>query len=180
MAVTRSIVANLNQGEKLNDKNYDVCHRKIQYLLEEQDMLETITQPMAEPKHGTSAQHKRDMEAYHAYKRKDTVSRIRMLSSMRNDLMLHFESNRTAMVVWDAVKIQFGGTSTTRLRKLTLKFDAYKKQLNHTMRQHLTVMSNMISELRSADHQLTDKQQVQVVIRSLPNALGASQNKPYP
>ena len=38
------------------------------------------------------------------------------------------------------------------------------------MKQHLTIMSNMISELRSAGHQLTDKQQVQVMIRSLPNA----------
>ena len=46
MAATRSIVANLNQGDKLDDKNYDVWHRKIQYLLEEQDMLETILQPM--------------------------------------------------------------------------------------------------------------------------------------
>ena len=38
-----------------------------------------------------------------------------MLSSMRNDLMLHFENNCSAMAVWDAVKIQFGGTLTTRL-----------------------------------------------------------------
>ena len=74
------------------------------------------------------------------------------------------------MAVWDVVKIQFGGTSTTRLRQLPLKFDAYKKQLNHTMRQHLTVMSNMISELKGSSHELTDEQQVQTVIRSLPHA----------
>ena len=55
------------------------------------------------------------------------------------------------MVVWDVVKVKFGGTSTTRLRQLTLKFNAYKKQSNH-MRQHLIVMSNMISDLRSAGH----------------------------
>ena len=48
MTATKSIIADLNQGEKLNEKNYDVWHRKIQYVLEEQDMLETITQPMAE------------------------------------------------------------------------------------------------------------------------------------
>ena len=42
MVATKSIVADLNQEDKLNDKNYDVWHRKIQYLLEEQDMLETI------------------------------------------------------------------------------------------------------------------------------------------
>ena len=53
MATTRSIVANLNQGDKPNDKNYDVWHRKIQYLLEEQDMLETISQPMVELEYGS-------------------------------------------------------------------------------------------------------------------------------
>ena len=71
--------------------------------------------------------------------------------------MLCFENNRSAMAAWDAVKIQFGGTSTTRLCQLTLKFDSYKKQSNHTMRQHLTVMSNMISELKGVGHELTDE-----------------------
>ena len=42
MAATKSIVADSNQGDNLNKKNYDVWHRKIQYLLEEQDMLKTI------------------------------------------------------------------------------------------------------------------------------------------
>ena len=42
MDATRSIIAYLNQGDKLNDKNYYVWHHKIQYLLEEQDMLEII------------------------------------------------------------------------------------------------------------------------------------------
>ena len=68
MVATRRIGADLNQGDKPNDKNFDVWHRKIKYLLEEQDMLEIITQPMAEPEHGTSAQHRQDMEAYQAYK----------------------------------------------------------------------------------------------------------------
>ena len=70
---TKSIIADLNQGDKLNKKNYDVWHRKIQYVLEEQDMLEMITQPMAEPEQGNTAQRRHDMEAYQAYKRKDHV-----------------------------------------------------------------------------------------------------------
>ena len=45
-----------------------------------------------------------------------------------------------------------------RLRQLTLKFDAYKKQSNHIMRQHLTIMFNMISELRGAGHELINEQ----------------------
>ena len=170
MAATRSIVANLNQGDKLNDKNYDVWHHKIQYILEEQDMLETISQSMVEPEHGTTAQDMQDMGVYQAYKRTVRVARSLMLSSMRNDMMLCFENNRLAMAVWDAVKIQFGGTSTTRLHQITLKFEAYKKQSNHTIRQHLTVMSNMVRELKGVGQELIDEQQVQVVIRSLPNA----------
>ena len=120
MVTTKSIITDLNQGEKLNEKNYDVWHRKIQYVLEEQDMLETITQPMAEPEQGNTAQHRRDMEVYQAYKRKDRVARILLLSSMRNDIMLRFERHRSAQPVWDAVKVQYGGTSTTRLHHLTL------------------------------------------------------------
>ena len=52
---------------------------------------------------------------------------------------------------------------------MTLKFDAYKKQSNHTIRQHLTIMSKMISELRGACHELTNEHLVQAVIRSLPS-----------
>ena len=96
----------MNHGDKLNEKNYDVWHCKIQYLLEEQDILETITLPMDEPEQGNTAQHKRDVEVYQAYKCKDRVARIFMLSSMRNDLMLRFEKYRSALAVWDAVKVQ--------------------------------------------------------------------------
>ena len=81
--------------------------------------------------------------------------------------MLHFERHCSAQVVLDAVKVQYGGTSTTRLRQLTLKFDSYKKHQNHTMRQHLTIISNMISELKAVGHEMTDEQQVQAVIHSL-------------
>ena len=83
--------------------------------------------------------------------------------------MLCFERHRSAQSVWDVVKIQYGGTSTTRLRQLTLKFNGYKKCQNQTMRQHLTVMSNMISELRGVGREMTDEQQVQAVIHSLPS-----------
>ena len=38
------------------------------------------------------------------------------------------------------------------------------------MRQHLTVMANMISELKGVGSKLTDEQQVQPVFRSLLNA----------
>jgi hypothetical protein len=76
---------------------------------------------MAEPEQENTAQHKLDMEAYQTYKCKDRAARILMLSSMRNDIMLRFGRHRSTQSVWDAGKIQYGGTSTTRLCQLTLK-----------------------------------------------------------
>ena len=105
MATIKSIIADLNQGDKFNENNYDVWHSKIQYVLEEQEMLETITQPMVEPEHGNTVQHRGDMEAYQAYKCKDRVARILLLISTRNDIKLHFKMHRSAQTVWDAVKV---------------------------------------------------------------------------
>ena len=62
----------------------------------------------------------------------------------------------------------FGGTSINKLRPLTIKFDTYKKRLEHNMEKYLRQMLNMISELKDADHTLTNEQQVQAMICSLP------------
>jgi len=56
-----------------------------------------------------------------------------------------------------------------RLRSIVIRFDDYKKDLYVYMREHLRRMSNMISELDEMDYELTDKQEVNVVIHSLPN-----------
>jgi len=61
-----AIVVDLNKGEKLNGDNYDIWHQKIQYILEEQDVLETFNHTVNELEHGTSVQHRRDLEVYQA------------------------------------------------------------------------------------------------------------------
>ena len=73
-----------------------------------------------------------------------------------------------AMKLWTALKERFCGTSLAKLRKLTIRFDTYKKRSKHNMRQHLKEMSNMMSELKKANHELTNEKQVQAIIRSLP------------
>jgi hypothetical protein len=45
----KSIIADLNHEDKLSEKNYDVWHHKIEYLLQKQETLETITQLMVKP-----------------------------------------------------------------------------------------------------------------------------------
>ena len=65
---------------------------------------------------------------------------------------------------------KFGETIVSKLRQLTMKIDTYKKDPNKSMKQHLRDMSNMIMELKSSGHALTDEQQVQAVIWSIPHS----------
>ena len=85
--IVKNIVAELNRGEKLNGDNYEIWSMKIQYVLKEQEVLETLNNVTAEPEQGNTIQHKRDLEAYNAWKRKNSLTRITLLSSMENDVM---------------------------------------------------------------------------------------------
>ena len=89
-SATKNIVAELNKGEKLNGDNYEIWSLKIQYVLEEQEALEALNQIMEEPEDGTTAQHKRDKDAFAVWKRKNSLARITLLSSMDNDIMREF------------------------------------------------------------------------------------------
>ena len=93
-----------------------------------------------------------------------------MLSSMTDALMCEYEGFDTTQDMWITLKDKFGGTSTIKLKRLTIKFDTNRKRQDHDMRQHLREMSNMIRELNYVGHTLTDEQQIQAVIRSLPNS----------
>ena len=167
---SKNIVADLNKGEKLDGDNYGIWRRKIQYLLNGEEVLETMNHTMVEPEQGTTAQHRRDQEAYQSWRNKDRHARYTMLSAMHNDLIGEFEKYETAHDMWEALKQKFGITSLAKLRGLTMKFDSYQKKAHHSMKQHLRAMSTMIRELGAAGHVLTDEQQVQAVIRSLPHS----------
>ena len=87
----KNIVADLTKGEKLDGTNYDMWHRKIQYLLNEQEVLKTLTNVMMRPKYGNTAQHRRDLEVYKSWVKKDRCAHFTMLSSMHNDLNGEFK-----------------------------------------------------------------------------------------
>jgi hypothetical protein len=167
---SKTVVVDLNQGEKLDGKNYNIWHRKIQYLLDELEVLETLTNLMEEPEQGNSTQNHKDLEAYQSWRKKDHCARFTMLSSMHNDLIGEFESYGTAQDMWIALKAKFGGTTVTRLRTLTLKFDTFRMQRGDSMQEHLRKMSAMVRELKATGNNLTDEQQIQAVIRSLPDS----------
>ena len=85
----------MNKDEKLNGDNYDIWHRNIPYILEEQETLEALNNTLVEPEHDNTAQHVRDLEDQ-ALKKKNSNARITMLSSMQDDLMCEFRKYETA------------------------------------------------------------------------------------
>ena len=94
--------------------------------------------------------------------------RFTMLSNIHDDLIREYEAFQNAKDMWDQLKFDFDGTSTTRLRSLVFKFKVYRKDPKHIMMtKHIRMMSRMICDLKAAENVLTDEQQVQAVIRSL-------------
>jgi len=72
--------------------------------------------------------------------------------------------------MWEVLAARFGHTSVTKLRQLTIRFYSYKKLHGQTMKQHRRKMLNIINELKDTGHVLIDEQQMQAVIRSLPQS----------
>ena len=88
---------------------------------------------MVDPGEGTTAQARRDQEAYRAWRKKDGLARAILISSMHDDLIPEYEQYPTAMQMWVALKDKFGATSASKLMSLNLKFITYKKDPKHTM-----------------------------------------------
>ena len=89
--MAKNIVVDQTKGEKLDGTSYDMQHRKIQYLLNEQEALETLTNVMMQPENGNTTQHRRDLEAYESWVRKDRCAHFTMLCIMHNDLIREFK-----------------------------------------------------------------------------------------
>ena len=50
--------------DKLTSNNYDICCNKIQYLLNKQELQETLSNKMTRLEEGNTTQHKHDWKAY--------------------------------------------------------------------------------------------------------------------
>ncbi|KAK2966240.1 hypothetical protein RJ640_008223 [Escallonia rubra] len=83
---TKNVIADLVKGEKLNGDNYDVWHKKMKFMLNEQELEEHLTKEMVAP---TEAQPLRDHTAYQKWNQKDRSARYTLLSSLQNDLIGH-------------------------------------------------------------------------------------------
>ena len=68
---SKGIVVDLNKGEKLDGENYNIWHCKIQYMLNEQEVLETLTHSLSKPDEGSTEQHQCDLATYESWHKKD-------------------------------------------------------------------------------------------------------------
>ena len=68
VVTTRIMSAELNQADKLIDINYDMWHRKMEFLLTEHNLSTYLTIAMVAPIKGagTQAQYRRDLETFEA------------------------------------------------------------------------------------------------------------------
>ncbi|GAV83070.1 UBN2_2 domain-containing protein [Cephalotus follicularis] len=123
---------------------------------------------MTRPPEGNTVQSHRDLEAFETWSKKDCCARFTLLSCMHDDIIGAYEHCATVKEIWDQLRFDFAGTSVTRLQSLVLKFEMYKKGPKNSMTEHLRIMSTMIRDLKNAKVALSDEQQVQAVIRSLP------------
>ncbi|GAV91867.1 UBN2_3 domain-containing protein [Cephalotus follicularis] len=124
---TKNIIADLNKGETLTDTNYDIWHKKMTFLLNEQELFEHLTTIMTRPPEGNTVQSRRDLEVFGTWSKKDRCARFTLLSCMHDDLIGAYERCAIAKEMWNQLRFDFGGTSVTRLRSLILKFEMYKK-----------------------------------------------------
>ena len=95
MAV-KNVVADLTRGDKLTSNNYDIWHKKIQYLLNEQELMETLSSKMTRTEDKNTIQHKRDLKAYQFWYKKDRSTHFIMLRSIHNDLIGEYETFQNA------------------------------------------------------------------------------------
>lgn len=170
--MAKNMIGDLSTSEKLDGTNYDIWHRKIQYLLNEREVLETISAIVmkpVEPQDPLDKKYLEDMKLHDEWVRKDRSARFTMLFCMHNDLIGEFETCLTAKDMWDKLKITFGQTSATRLRALNLKWMDYTIDPSHNVTEHLRIMSAMVRDLKAAGRDVPDEEQIVNVLRSLPS-----------
>lgn len=56
-SASKNIVAELHKGIKLSGDKFEIWSMKIQYVLEEQEAHEVLTETLEEPEEGNTAQH---------------------------------------------------------------------------------------------------------------------------
>ncbi|CAO2830762.1 unnamed protein product [Amaranthus hypochondriacus] len=175
-SLSATVISEMLTSNKLNGTNYDIWHRKVQYLLNERGVIKHISSAMValdEPSQNASteqlASYKAKKDAFDEWSEKDRSARYAILASMHDDLIGQFEVYPTAKDMWDNLKDTFGKTSATRLRTLHLSWLQYKIDSSRSVPEHIRAMSAMLRDLGAGGIEISEYEQVNNVIRSLPD-----------
>jgi len=126
---TKNRIGYIQSNDKLDGTNYDICHLKVQFALNDGDMLDLLTSSMPtladKDEQGrditTTEQYQENPKVYQTWFKCGRPACYTMLSCMQDDLLGEFECFSTAKNMWLQLRIGFGQTSATRLRTLQLK-----------------------------------------------------------
>lgn len=114
----KTFITDLFRGGKLNGENYVTWHLKMSYVLDEQHVIEVLTNVLPQP-YANSPQS--EQYAYVVQKRKDTITRVTLLAVMTDDVICQFEGHVTASIMWAALKTDFDSTSEACLRRIPVR-----------------------------------------------------------
>ena len=114
LATSKSIVIEVNKSNKLNGDNYVIRAMKSQHVPKKQEAHDLLELIMVEPEDSNATQHRCDHEAYVAWKKKNTITRIIILSAMDDDIAKQFKCYKFAKDIWTVLKETFNGMSMTR------------------------------------------------------------------
>lgn len=82
----KDIIAELNKDLKLDDENYSIWQQKMKFILIEQDTLDFLTKVVNPPPEGGNE------TAYVAYKKRNDLCQLTLLSTMVNDILVEFST----------------------------------------------------------------------------------------
>ena len=111
------LIGELSTTKKLNEINYEMWDRKIQYLLNDKDLLEHMRVakllPSNKDRDGkpidtTTVQYQESTMAYQDWSNRDHKACFTMLYCMHDDLIGEFEACLTAKDMWDKPRVRFG------------------------------------------------------------------------
>ena len=154
---SKSVLFEMTKEDKLNKKNYNIWHRKVQYLLNEHELLITWPKAWLHMKLGI----KSIIDLSENLMMLDSRIEVYALACNTTCMMTLLGSLRTsysAKEMWDQLRLKYDGMSTIRLCALALRFNKYVIDSKHSMVDHLSVMSAMIRKLKIASHDLSYEQ----------------------
>src|SRR3954466_10507821 len=167
MSNAKSLVSEILGGLRLDGhNNYDQWHRKIKYLLSENDSIEFITQEVKPPASKDDAS---EMKRYQDETKKDRSARFLMLSCMADDLVHLYEDLPSAKAMWEALSQKYGILSETKLRALELKLTKLKCTSNKGMEKHLLALIACFANMKKAGQPYSDERKRITLLNSLPD-----------